>query len=65
MNFSRVVKQTLNKTGLKPSDLARLTGYSSTYIYDLISGERRWNEVSIDKVCKALGLKIKYEPKSR
>lgn len=61
MNFSGVVKNTMNDKGIRNAELARMTGYSSQYISDLLSGERRWNEDTIKKVCSALGLEIKYE----
>jgi len=58
MNFSEAVKTAMSKSKLKPSELARQTGYSAQHIYDLLSGDRRWNEDSINKVCEALELKI-------
>jgi transcriptional regulator with XRE-family HTH domain len=58
MNFTSVVKERLKETGMKRSVLARATGYSAQHIYDLLSGERRWNEESINKVCEVLGLKV-------
>ncbi|USK46312.1 helix-turn-helix domain-containing protein [Cytobacillus oceanisediminis] len=61
MNFSGVVKEALAQKKMKNVELARLTGYSPQYMSDLISGERRWNEEIIDKVCVALNIDIKYE----
>lgn len=61
MNFSEHVSKALLIRGLKKSDLARLAGYSLTHISDLLRGERRWNEKSIEKVCTALGLEIRYQ----
>jgi transcriptional regulator with XRE-family HTH domain len=61
LSFSKTVKETLIKNGYRPADLARMTGYSAQYISDLLAGERRWNEDSINKACEALGLIIKYE----
>lgn len=58
MKFSEAVKTALIKTGMKRADLARKTGYSYQHIHDLLSGDRRWNEDSINKVCDALDLKI-------
>ena len=43
------------------AELARKTGYSAQYISDLILGERRWNEDTINKVCAVLDITIKYE----
>lgn len=61
MNFSEVVKQAIQSRGIKNNELARLTGYSAAYISDLLLGNRRWNEESMDKVCKALGVEINFE----
>jgi predicted transcriptional regulator len=61
VNFSGVVTKVLQEKGMKPSALARMTGYTPQYMYDLLSGHRRWNETTITKVCDALGLKIKIE----
>lgn len=58
MNFSEAVKAVMNTNGIKPADIARATGYSYSYIHDLLSGDRRWNEDSINKVCEAVGMKI-------
>jgi predicted transcriptional regulator len=61
VNFSSAVNKVLKEKGLNPSELARMTGYTPQYMYDLLSGHRRWNETTINKVCDALGLKIKIE----
>lgn len=58
MNFSEAVKVAMSKTGIKRAELAKATGYSYQYILDLLAGERRWNEDSINKVCDALGIEI-------
>ncbi|WP_025852910.1 helix-turn-helix domain-containing protein [Paenibacillus ehimensis] len=58
MNFTKAVLAAMTAKGLKKSELARATGYTYQHIYDLLSGERRWNEDSINKVCEALGIKI-------
>lgn len=63
MNFSEVVKNALAVKGIKNSELARSTGYSPQYISDLISGDRRWNEESINKVCEVLEIKVTFEQK--
>ncbi|WP_369426681.1 helix-turn-helix domain-containing protein [Paenibacillus ehimensis] len=61
MNFSEAVKKAMKEMDLRTSDIARTTGYSYQHIYDLLSGERRWNEDSINKVCAALGIKIEIK----
>jgi transcriptional regulator with XRE-family HTH domain len=40
------------------SDLARATGYSRTYIHNLLCGGKRFNEDSIIKICDALGITL-------
>jgi transcriptional regulator with XRE-family HTH domain len=59
-NFSSVVNNKLKEKNLKAIDLARETGYSPQYICDLLAGHRRWNETTIDKACKALGITIEF-----
>jgi len=61
MNFTEAVKVAMQKTGMKRPDIARATGYSYQHISDLLAGERRWNEESIDKVCAALGIEIEIK----
>lgn len=61
MNFSEVVKEALVQKNMKNAELARKVGHSPQYISDLLSGARRWNEDTINKVCDALNLTIKYE----
>lgn len=61
MNFSETVKEIMKHKELRNVELARLTGYSPQYISDLISGERRWNEDTINKVCVALNIEITYK----
>lgn len=60
MNFTQVVKKKMKQSNLNGTDLARKTGYSVTYICDLLAGHRRWNETTMAKVCKALGIKIEF-----
>lgn len=61
MNFNEAVVGAMEQLGLKKSDLSRTTGYSYQYIHDLLNGERRWNEDSINKVCHALGIQVNFE----
>ena len=63
MKFGDELKQYMYEQGVKPSHLARLTGYSAGYISDLFAGERRWNETTMNKACNALGLEIKLVKK--
>ncbi|WP_110933792.1 helix-turn-helix domain-containing protein [Paenibacillus bouchesdurhonensis] len=61
MNFTEAVKAVMNTKGINKADVARATGYSYQHIHDLIAGERRWNEDSINKVCDALGISVNFE----
>jgi len=65
VDFSKVVKHVLVDQNLKPTDLARMTGYTPQHIYDLLRGDRRWNEDSMSKVCEALGIQIEFKHKER
>ncbi|MEB3752526.1 helix-turn-helix transcriptional regulator [Geobacillus sp. FSL W8-0032] len=62
MNFSEVVRNVLEDKNLRISDLARMTGYTPQYMYDLLAGNRRWNETTINKTCEALGIEIIVVP---
>lgn len=63
MNFSKAVKKLLKERDLTASDLARMIGYTPQYIHDLLAGNRRWNETTINKTCEALGIEILIVPK--
>lgn len=43
---------------MKPIDLARATGYSPQYIYELLKKEKRWNLDNMERVCESLDMKI-------
>lgn len=64
MAFTEAIQEALSEQKLKPSDLARMTGYSAQYILDVLKGNRRWNETTLEKTCDALGLEIKILPVS-
>lgn len=65
MNFAEAVKVALEANKMKKAALAKATGYSYQHISDLLAGERRWNEDSINKVCEALDLKIEIKSNER
>jgi plasmid maintenance system antidote protein VapI len=60
MNFTQTVKQRMVEQNIKACTLARKTGYCPQYISELLGGEKRWNETTIDKVCEVLGLKVEF-----
>ncbi|MFD1954261.1 helix-turn-helix domain-containing protein [Paenibacillus thailandensis] len=48
----------MDTQGKNVPTIAKATGYTSQYLYDLLKGERRWNEDAINKVCAALDITI-------
>lgn len=63
MDFSNVVRHRLVDHKINPSELARMTGHSPQYIHNLLNGNRRWNEESMQKVCDTLGLEMIVIPR--
>jgi len=64
MNFSKVVIERMNQLCISRYELSKKTNLSYSFISDLIKRRRRWNEDTIDKVCEALSLVIKFEEKA-
>ncbi|KJS76292.1 MAG: hypothetical protein JL56_05765 [Desulfotomaculum sp. BICA1-6] len=62
-NFTEAVKQMMAEKGITVAKLAKKTGYSWAYINDLLKGRRRWNEETMKKASKAVGLVITYQPR--
>jgi len=60
MEFSDFVKKALAAKNLKPIDLARMTGYTPTFCYELLKGRKHWNQRNMERVCQALKIKIAY-----
>lgn len=59
MSFTEQIKPYMDAKSIRPTALARMTGYSVPYMFGLLSGDRRWNESSMNKTCDALGLEMK------
>lgn len=57
LNFTATVKARMKVLEMKPVELARETGYSAQYISELLSGRKRWNETTMNKVCSALNMR--------
>ena len=57
LNFTPTVKTRMKTLKMKPVELARKTGYSAQYISELLSGRKRWNETTMNKVCSALNMR--------
>lgn len=60
MSFNQIVKQRMEELDIRPSELARKSGYSPQYIGDLLSGDRRWNETTMNKISEVLGIKMEF-----
>lgn len=60
LNFTATVKARMALLGVKPIELARMTGYSAQYISELLLGRKRWNETTINKVCFALNMRALF-----
>lgn len=60
MTFREIVKQKIKEKNLKMPDVASATGYSYPYCIDLVKGRRRWNEDTMRKFCKVLGIEINF-----
>jgi len=59
-NFSSIIKNKLKEKNIKATELAREVGYTPQYICDLLAGKRRWNETTMNKVCKALNIRVEF-----
>lgn len=57
--FNVYIKKQLDNTGKTITELANESGYSYSYINELINGKKRWNEEAMLAVCDALGCKLK------
>lgn len=58
LNFTANVKARMQVLRMRPTDLARKAGYSAQYISELLSGQKRWNETNMSKVCEVLDIKV-------
>jgi cyanate lyase len=56
------IKFAMSEQDVNISELANLTGFSTTYISKLLRGEKRWNETTIQKTLNALSLEIEIRP---
>jgi len=61
LKMSNEIKKVLQEKEMTASDLARMIGYSPQYIHNLLDGNRRWNETTIEKTCQALGLELQVK----
>ncbi len=56
------VKFAMAEQDINVSELANLTGFSTTYMSKLLRGEKRWNETTLSKTLQALNLEIEIKP---
>lgn len=63
MGFSLAVRNELKNKNKNVSWLADQMGLSAQYVYKLLDekSDKRWNEDSINKACKILGIKINFQ----
>ncbi len=63
VNFSLTIKNELNRQKKSVSWFAGKLGLSVPYVYKLLDqrADKRWNEDSINKACKILGIKINFQ----
>ena len=59
------IKDAMSIQDINTSELANLTGFSTTYVSKLLRGEKRWNETTILKTLNALNLEIEIRPKKK
>ncbi len=63
MDFSKIARRVIAEKQIKITDIQKKTGYSLQYLYELISGKRRWNEDTISKIYDVLGIELYYKEK--
>jgi predicted XRE-type DNA-binding protein len=65
--INEVVKQVLKDRRIKVKELAEGIGLTSTYTSELLNGlsGKRWNDESLDKVLKFLGIEVTFKVKKR
>ena len=58
MNFTEPVKKEMRRKNTQITQLAQMMGCSTSYVSDILTGRKRWNQDTIDKACEALDLEI-------
>ena len=56
--FRKRLKELLKQRGIIQKDFAKKIGIDRSYLNMLLSGNKRFNEDTIESVCKALGISI-------
>jgi transcriptional regulator with XRE-family HTH domain len=62
-DFTKAVKKEIEKRNMTKRNLADAAGISEQYLGELLLGQKRWNATSINKVCAALNIAIKFVSK--
>lgn len=62
--FSKVVKVALKTNKMSVTQLAQTINLSVPYIYNLLKGDKRWNEPTMYKVSDVLGISIEFKVKA-
>jgi hypothetical protein len=65
MGFSKEVTTVLDQQHISVANFATRMGFSIQHTYGLLRNSKRWNEDSINKACKILGLKIEFKSEGR
>lgn len=60
--ITEAVKFAMAEQDINISELANLTGFSTTYISKLLRAEKRWNETTLLKTLQVLNLEIEIKP---
>jgi len=61
MNFAEIIQQKITKDKISIRELARRMNRSHVYVNDLIAGNRRWNEETMNEACKALEITVSFK----
>jgi transcriptional regulator with XRE-family HTH domain len=56
IKFSQDVKAAMKTAGVTQVQLAAMTGIQQTHLSRLLSGERGWKPINMEKVCRALNV---------
>ena len=65
MNFTAEIKKGMDKKNVCVKELSAMSGISTSYIYNLLSGIRPWNINSLTAVCEALDMEITIQRKKK
>lgn len=59
-NWNRLIRSRMKWYGLTFQDLSNRTGYSKSYLCDLLIGRKRWNIETMETVGEAVGIEIRF-----